>query len=312
MMKDNFGREINYLRVSLTDRCNYRCSYCMPPCGIEKKSHNDILSLEDIFTIISTFAKLGGNKVRFTGGEPLVRIGAASLIERVSSELPEIKKLCLTTNGILLPQYFDQLKRCNLSSINISIDSLDEKKYTSITGGGNLENALNGLQLAKQLAPEVKVNAVLMRGINDTEILSFAKFARDNDVKIRFIELMPFAANSTFSKYNILADEVIQNNNLTFVERINNTDYYAFDSDLKVGFIRPLSHKFCGDCNRLRLTSDGKIMPCLHNNIEVDIKPYLLNGNVEEAIINSVNIKPKAHAINLGNLQKRNMNTIGG
>ncbi len=310
-MKDEFLREIDYLRVSLTDLCNYRCRYCMKEGGVEKKSHADMLTLEETFEVIKVFVSLGGKKVRFTGGEPLVRKNAVSLIMRVSKELG-VKNLGLTTNGVYLPKYKDELKEAGLSSINVSIDTLDADKYKQVTMCGNIDDALKGLSTAKQIAKEVKINAVLMRGINDDEIKTFADFASEQGAKLRFIEVMPFAENNSYEQYGISATEIINKYGLKHLETIGNAEYYQFDDGKMVGFIRPLSNKFCSACNRLRLTSDGKLLACLHGDVELDIKPYIKNGNIEEAIKEIVAQKPFCHNLDLGKIQTRNMNYIGG
>ncbi|MBR4800560.1 MAG: GTP 3',8-cyclase MoaA [Clostridia bacterium] len=308
-MKDTFQREITYLRVSLTDLCNYRCRYCMKERGVEKKSHADLLTLEETFDVISAFKSLGGKKVRFTGGEPLVRRGAVSLIERVGRELD--LEIGLTTNGVYLPEHIDRLKDV-VSLVNVSIDTLDRDKYRFITMDGNLDDAIAGLVAAKKNVDNVKVNAVLMRGINDDSVKEFADFASDMGVTLRFIELMPFAENNAYDKFGISATEVIDRYGLTLVETVGNAEYYSFADGKRVGFIRPLSNKFCAECNRLRLTSDGKLLPCLHGEGEIDVKPYLKDGNVEDAIKEAISQKPFCHNIDGGKMQTRRMNYIGG
>lgn len=308
-MKDPFGREIDYLRVSLTDLCNYRCIYCMKECGVEKKSHGEILALEEIFSVVEAFAKLGGKKVRFTGGEPLVRRNALSLIQRVG-EL-SLQKIGLTTNGVFLPQHAETLAEAGVTSVNVSIDTLDEEKYRLITKGGDKNDALAGLNAATEWFEEVKINAVLMRGIND-DVRPFAEFVYEKKLPLRFIELMPFAENDAYKKYGVSASEVIEKNGLMLSETVGNTDYYVFSDGVKVGFIRPLSHKFCGGCNRLRLTSDGKLLPCLHGKEEIDIKPFLKEGNIEKGILQAIEKKPICHNMGNGILQTRKMNYIGG
>ncbi|MBQ3755179.1 MAG: GTP 3',8-cyclase MoaA [Clostridia bacterium] len=308
-MKDAFEREIDYLRVSLTDLCNYRCKYCMKEGGVEKKSHADMLTLEEVFDVISAFKSLGGKKVRFTGGEPLVRKGAVSLIERVGRELDV--EIGLTTNGVYLPENIDRLKDV-VSLVNVSIDTLDKDKYRFVTMGGNLDDALAGLKAARDNVKNVKVNAVLMRGINDESVKEFADFANSMGVTLRFIELMPFAENNAYAQYGISATEIIERYGLRHVETIGNAEYYAFADGKKVGFIRPLSNKFCKDCNRLRLTSDGKLLPCLHGEGEIDVKPYLKDGKVQEALLQAVASKPFCHNIDSGKMQTRKMNYIGG
>ena len=309
-MIDSFGRTVDYLRVSLTDRCNYRCLYCMKETGVEKKSHADILSLEDVYAVIRTFAELGGKKVRFTGGEPLVRKGVVGLMEKVGKL--GLKKIGLTTNGAYLTQYAEDLSKAGVTAVNVSIDSLDPAQYAYVTKCGILNEALDGLRVAVDRFAEVKLNAVLMRGINDDKIEDFADFADGLGIPVRFIELMPFAENDAFQKYGVSANEVKEKYDLTLVETVGNTDYFALPSGKKVGFIRPLSHKFCAGCNRLRLTSDGKILPCLHGDKEIDLKPYLKNENIAAGLLAAAEQKPACHNMGSGILQTRRMNYIGG
>ena len=308
-MKDLFGRTIDYLRVSLTDRCNYRCVYCMKESGVEKKAHVDILSLEDVFCVIRAFRELGGEKVRFTGGEPLVRKNALKLIESVGKL--GFDKIGLTTNGVFLLQYAEKLAKAGVTSVNVSIDALDRENYARVTKGGDVEDALMGLQAAKDFFPEVKMNAVLMKGIND-DVRAFAEFATEKGVALRYIELMPFSENDAFKVYGVSATDVIEKNGLTLVEKKGNAEVYAFPDGVKVGFIRPLSRKFCAECNRLRLTSDGKILPCLHGDGEIDVKPYLKQGTVKDALIKAAQAKPACHHMDGGVLQTKKMNYIGG
>ena len=309
-MIDSFGRTVDYLRVSLTDRCNYRCLYCMKETGVEKKSHADILSLEDVYAVIRTFAELGGKKVRFTGGEPLVRKGVVGLMEKVGKL--GFEKIGLTTNGAYLTQYAEDLSKAGVTAVNVSIDSLDPAQYAYVTKCGILNEALDGLRAAVDHFAEVKLNAVLMRGINDDKIEDFADFADGLGIPVRFIELMPFAENDAFQKYGVSANEVKEKYDLTLVETVGNTDYFALPSGKKVGFIRPLSHKFCAECNRLRLTSDGKILPCLHGDKEIDLKPYLKNENIAAGLLAAAEQKPACHNMDSGILQTRRMNYIGG
>ncbi len=314
-MQDSFGRNIDYARISLTDRCNYRCVYCMPECGVEKKTHNDILSLEDTFKIICALKDLGVKKFRFTGGEPLVRKGAVDLIEKTAA-LDGVKT-ALTTNGVYLPECVDKLYDLKLNGLNVSIDTLDKDKYKIISGGGNLDDALNGLESAITAGiNNIKINAVLMKGVNDDAIEEFATFGKEKGARVRFIELMPFSNGNSYEKYGISADEVIRRYNLKKVdieEYTKNTEYYAFDDGKIVGFIRPISHKFCSECNRIRLTADGKLLLCLHRNIEVDLRDCLDDYDaLKDRIIQAIKNKPESHNLDEGNLQSRSMNAIGG
>lgn len=313
-MIDSFNRDIKYARVSLTDKCNYRCFYCMPECGIEKKAHSEILSLDDMYKILSALKKCGFEKVRFTGGEPLVRKGAVDLISKVQKEL-KIDQLSITTNGVYIKENINVLK--NLDSINISIDSFDAEKYKMVTRGGNLQDALDGFYAIKDSGiKRIKVNAVLMKGINDNEIKDFAVFGKENNVDVRFIELMPFSFGNSYETYGISANEVIAKYNLKKVEKktyTNNAETYMFDSGEEVSFIRPLSNKFCSKCNRIRITSDGKMLLCLHRLDNVDLKPYINDEEkLIEAIKEGIKNKPECHELNNGKLQTRSMNKIGG
>lgn len=310
-MTDKFGRQIDYMRVSLTDRCNYRCVYCMGNEGIEKKSHDDILSLERIFDVIRAFVNVGGKKIRFTGGEPFVRKGAADLIRKTKSAFPDCT-VAITTNGVLLPAYIEEIKN-SVDAINISIDSLDPDVYARVTRGGRLSDALDGLRVAKENTfAEIKINAVLMKDVNDGEVRAFADFGRERGVRVRFIETMPFRDNASLKKYMISSEKIIGEYGLAFHESDNNARYYLFPDGTEIGFISALSHKFCADCNRIRLTADGKLLPCLHGNREIDLKPYFDDNDIENAFKVAIMQKPKSHNIDRGDLQQRSMNSIGG
>ena len=310
-MKDEFLRTIDYMRVSLTDRCNYRCVYCMDECGVEKKAHDDILSFEDTLKIIRAFHSLGGRKIRFTGGEPLVRKGAPDFIKEVKNELPDLF-IGLTTNGVYLPKYIDKLQDC-VDGLNISIDTLDDKKYTEITRGGSLACAIEGLTTAKKHGIEnIKINAVLMKGVNDKSAGEFSAFQKKYGVEVRFIEMMPVMNERAFHEYYASVDDFIKDNELTFSSRDNKVDFYKTKDGAEIGVIGALHNKFCSSCNRIRLTADGKILPCLHHNIFVDAKPYLAYGDEAQAIIKAVEEKPREHLMEKGVLQKTHMNGIGG
>ena len=315
-MLDSFGREIDYIRISITDRCNYRCLYCMPEQGIEKKQHSDILSFESILKIVTALSKVGIKKVRVTGGEPMVRKGCLSFVNELSS-IPGIFDVCLTTNGFYLYDAEQELKNTKIDMLNVSLDTLDEITYAKITRGGDLKKVLKGLDVAKNSGiKEIKINAVLMRGINDNAIREFAEFGKANNFKIRFIEIMPFSVNNSFETYGISADEIIKKYGLIRTEDkdySNNVETYTFEDGLEVGFIRPISKKFCEKCNRLRLTADGKLLLCLHGSSYVDLMDIVDDEKaLDEAIKKAIAIKPKEHNINLGQIQQRDMNRIGG
>jgi cyclic pyranopterin phosphate synthase len=299
-MLDKKGRKIDYLRVSLTDRCNLRCVYCMPEEGIIKKTHNDIVRFEDLEKVISAFATLGIRKVRFTGGEPLILKGIEKLIEFTSS-LPSIVDVSLTTNGILLFDKAEELKLAGLNRVNISLDTLDKDKYKKITRGGDINKVLSAIEkcISIDLKP-VKINVVLMKGINDDEVEDFINLTKNMPIQVRFIELMPIGEGLKFyDRSSMKVDEVIDKHTelIHIKDKSNVASVYKIDGAKgTVGFISPISCKFCNDCNRIRLTSTGSIKPCLHSQEEISLNPYfyddkMLRHLIEEAIYN----KPDEH-----------------
>ena len=314
-MKDLFGREITYLRISVTDLCNLRCKYCMPD-GVCQKQHEDILTFEEIQEITEAAASLGIQKIRITGGEPLVRRGCVELC-RMISEVQGIKEVDMTTNGILLEQHASNLKKAGLTRVNISLDTMDPVKYRDITGGGSLDAALSGIRAAFEagLTP-VKVNTVLIGGFNDDEIRSFAELTRTMPLELRFIELMPMGG--VFGKEAYLSGQAVLDQVpelLPVPEQGGVARLFRLpDGKGKIGLISPLSRHFCGTCNRLRLTSDGCIKPCLHSGLEIPIRGKhgqdLVNA-LQEAILQ----KPQMHGrLDAEHPSKagRTMNTIGG
>ena len=319
-MKDKFGREITYLRVSVTDRCNLRCKYCMPPGGIEKKDHEDILSLEDTFRIIKESTKLGIKKIRFTGGEPLVRIGLANLIKDVS-KLEGIEEITMTTNGILLSKHIKELKEAGLNRVNISLDTLKPERYKEITRGGDFNKVIEGIKLVEKygLKP-IKINVVFMKGFNDDEVKDFVQLTLENDIIIRFIELMPFGERHSWTKDKYISNskvlEKLDNYEEVEYEKGSPSRYYKIKGAKgKIGLINPISRHFCNTCNRIRLTSDGKIKPCLHSDLEIDMKKYLdSNEKIYKGLVEAINLKPSKHHINEEGYDpiKRDMNRIGG
>ena len=311
-MLDSYGRKIEYLRLSITDLCNLRCKYCMGEDGVCKKDHNGILSIEDMTTIAKVFHDKGVKKLRVTGGEPLVRKG----FDTLARNLGEIgfDTLAVTTNGILLPKYAQTLLECGFSRVNISLDSLDNQVYCSVTRGGDLALALKGIEVAKDTFDKVKVNAVLMKGINDNQIESFAEFGANMGVEVRFIELMPFENSLDFARGKFIStDEVVSGLNLTFVGEEGNCRTYQFADGKKVGFIAPKSHKFCPSCNRVRVTADGKLLNCLHENCEYDLTPFLADETtLSNRIDQVIKRKPLCHNIYEKDAQTRPMSNIGG
>ncbi|MFZ5966386.1 MAG: GTP 3',8-cyclase MoaA [Bacillota bacterium] len=321
-MEDQVGRRINYLRVSVTDLCNLRCRYCMPEEGIEKKRHGEILSLEEIFEIIKASVTLGVNKVRITGGEPLVRKDIVSLIENIG-KLEEIKDIALTTNGVLLKQFAQDLKNAGLMRVNISLDTLKEDKYKEITRGGRLEQVLDGIEEAKKagLYP-IKINTVLIGGFNDDEIERFAQLTVDEEIHVRFIELMPLGQASSWAKSNFLSNAFIKEQLPDLIpvhegDKSSPARYYKLPGAKgKIGLINPISSHFCKYCNRIRLTADGRLKPCLHSNQEIDLKEVVRErkDDLREMLTKAILQKPQQHTLNqLDNEPvERDMFRIGG
>lgn len=320
-MKDTLGRNINYLRISVTDRCNLRCMYCMPEEGICKKQHQDILSLEEIYEVVKVCSELGVNKVRITGGEPLVRIGITSLIEKIS-RLENIKDIALTTNGVLLERYSEELKEAGLKRVNISLDTLNEEKYSYITRGGKLNDVMKGIKAAERVGMyPIKLNTVLIGGFNDDEIEAFIELTNESPIEVRFIELMPLGQAAGWAKKHFVSNRLILDRvkELTLVgseDPSSPATYYKLPGAMgKVGLINPISHAFCGSCNRIRLTADGKLKPCLHSEEEIEVLNVIRgNGNLKEAIVRAINQKPTQHSLNSkdSNPIKRDMYRIGG
>lgn len=319
-MKDSFGREINYLRVSLTDRCNLRCQYCMPEEGIKDKvAHKDTLYIEEVYHIIEELAQLGISKVRFTGGEPLVRKGIVDLIS-MTNKLPGIKEIAMTTNGLLLKKYARELKEAGLDRVNISLDTLDRDKYKEITRGGSLEKVLEAIEISKEVGlTPIKLNTVLIGGFNDDEIEDFINLTIDEDIDVRFIELMPIGEARDFSEENFLSNNVILERNPQLIPVIKEdisspaTYYMHPDGKGRIGIINPISCKFCSDCNRIRLTATGKLKLCLHSNREIDLRTPLRNKeSIRELLIDSILSKEKEHRLEDKEYITRNMNQIGG
>ena len=319
-MIDKKGRKINYLRVSLTDRCNLRCVYCMPEEGIIKKTHDDIFHFQDILKVIKASAVLGVNKVRFTGGEPLIVKGIDKLIYE-TSKIQGINDISLSTNGILLSDSIHELKKAGLNRVNISLDTLDREKYKEITRGGELNKVMDAIDKCLTLGVKpVKINAVLMKGFNDDEIDNFINLTKESPIHVRFIELMPIGEGVKFFKDSFMSSkEVIKKYpQLIPVEReeFSTAELYKVQDGVgKIGFINPLSCKFCSECNRIRLTSEGGIKPCLHSEQEYNIKKYVNNeALLIKELENIMYNKPLEHHLGKEKLSssKKMMFQIGG
>ena len=318
-MIDNFGRKINYLRISLTDRCNLRCIYCMPETGINNMiSHDEILSLEEFYEIIKIFVELGIDKIRFTGGEPLVRKNMIDLI-RKTSKLDDVKDISLTTNGLLLKSMAKDLKDAGLNRVNISLDTLDKEKYASITRGGDLNAVLEAIDEAIKVGlTPIKINTVLMGGFNDDEIRNLVQLTK-RGIDVRFIELMPIGGATGFAKEKFISNDLILKT-ISELEPVEREDisspatYYKLPGATgKVGIINPISCKFCNNCNRIRLTASGQLKLCLHSNREIDLKSALRNSeDVKQIIKDAIMTKEESHHLEDKKYITRNMNEIGG
>lgn len=323
-MQDCFQREINYLRVSVTDRCNLRCRYCMPEEGVVLKGYRDILSLEEIARLVSCAAELGIKKVRLTGGEPLVRRGLAGLVQLIG-DVSGIEEIALTTNGMLLPRHAGELKAAGLDRVNISLDTMDPEKFRYITRSGILDRVLAGIEaaLAAGLGP-VKLNMVVVKGFNDDEILDFARLTLGRPLHVRFVELMPVGEGrgEGFLPLGEVRERIAAHFSLEPRHDLPGNgpaDYYTIPGAAgRIGFIAAMSRRFCKSCNRLRLTTDGKIRPCLQKEIEVDVMRLLRSGAddaaLREAFRQAAAVKPEKHDMELngwGCLPRR-MFQIGG
>lgn len=322
MMKDNYGRTIDYLRISITDRCNLRCVYCMPEEGITCIPHKEILSYEEIQTICQKMAEIGLKHIRITGGEPLVRKECWNLIQRLK-ENPLIETVTLTTNGILLAEMAEKLVQAGVDGINISLDTLDQIEYAQITRGGDVKKVLEGLKAILNY-PQVttKINCVVGGEGWEKRAVSIAELAKNNPVHVRFIEYMPTDRKQL--RQMKLQDEVRKLLESVYGLAVDcekpfgfgPSSYYQLEGFLgKIGFISAMSHKFCETCNRLRLTADGKLRLCLQSSEMIDLKSLLRQGNELEliaAIQAAIDRKPKEHHLEESGIETVSMSQIGG
>lgn len=326
-MQDTYQREINYLRVSVTDRCNLRCVYCVPPEGVQSAPHEEILRLEEIETVVRAAARVGVKKIRLTGGEPLVRKGLEDLVRRISN-IPGIDDITLTTNGLLLPLRVHALKEAGVKRVNISLDTLKAGRYREITRGGDLGGAWAGIQAALEagLHP-VKLNTVVIRGFNDDEVTAMARLTLERPLHVRFIELMPIGSSSGWAAGRFVpAGEIMAAINAGLGRLLpakqpaggGPAKYYRLkDAPGTIGFITSMSEHFCHKCNRLRLTASGGLRPCLYDGREIDLKTPLREGagirEIAGLIMEAVALKPDRHHMLEGWRDgRRVMSQIGG
>ena len=310
-VKDNFGREISYLRISVTQRCNLNCVYCGKEDCAKKAAE---LTPNDYYTFAEAFAKCGIKKVRITGGEPLVRNDIAEIV-RLIRAIPEIETISLTTNGVYLKQYAKKLKAAGLDSVNISLDSTDGSTYRHLTGADVLQKVMEGIDEAEKtgLSP-IKINAVLMKGVNSDGAGELINLARERKIDVRFIELMPFSDEGENAALMVKGCEILER--FPFLEYSNTEGtakyYSAYGFKGRVGLINPVTHKFCNECNRVRLLCDGKVKPCLGYDTAYDIMPCI---DDEEKLVKKIKSiilqKPAGH-----NFENKNathgLNRTGG
>lgn len=313
-MKDRFGRNITYLRISVTDLCNLRCKYCMPESGVESLCHSDILSIEEIVEIVKIASKNGIKKIRLTGGEPLVRRGFINLCKEIS-KIDKIEDIAITTNGVHLKAMADELFENKVRRINFSLDTLVKEKYNDITRRNDFDKAMESLFYAIEKGFKVKLNVVLIGGFNDDEIENFVNLTKDYDIEVRFIELMQIGESANWSKDKFISNKIV-------LEKVPELEFDGVSGVAKIykikgqkgriGLISPISCSFCEDCNRIRLTSDGKLKPCLHSRDEINLKG-LSGKELEEIFKKGIYEKPEKHHLEDGKSEStRDMNKIGG
>jgi GTP 3',8-cyclase len=325
-LTDRFGRTVNYVRLSVTDRCDFRCVYCMAE-EMTFLPREQVLTLEEIARVAKSFVSLGTEKIRLTGGEPLVRRDILELVKEIGGY--GLRDFAMTTNGSQLPTMAERLRKAGLKRLNISLDSLDAEKFSRITRTGKLSQVLDGIDAAKEAGFKgIKLNAVVMKGGNDEEVPELVEFARKKQVDITFIEEMPLGEISDHDRGEVLctSDEVhniiSQRHELvpTTEDSGGPARYYRMsDSDIRVGFISPHSHNFCSTCNRVRVTVEGRLLLCLGNEHSVDLRRVLrshpeTDDKLRETIIGAMDLKPERHHFSSeGDVQiLRFMNMTGG
>lgn len=324
---DSFARPINYLRISVTDRCNLRCVYCMPPEGIEQRSHEEILTFEEIVRLVEAAATVGITKIRLTGGEPLARLGLPDLARMIAA-VPGIDDISMTTNGTLLAHHADALAAAGLNRVNVSLDTLCPERFHQITRRGTLADVWDGIEAAQSVGLRpIKLNTVVMRGMNEDEMTDFAQMTLASPWHVRFIEVMPLGANAAWAGDSYVPmTEVRARIEATFgpLESVGGpagngpARYYCVPgADGTIGFITPVSEHFCFSCNRLRLTADGKLRLCLLSDAEIDLRTPLraeaTRKELADLLLSGVMGKPDGHHLAQGEVpSERVMAEIGG
>jgi len=322
---DTYGRRINYLRLSVTDRCNMRCCYCMPAQGVAKLEHREMLSYEELFKVAGACVAQGIEKIRVTGGEPLVRKGVVEFLERLSA-IPGLRELVLTTNGLQLEELALQLKKAGVARLNISLDSLKPETFARITRGADLAKVLRGIAAAEQAGfGPLKINMVVMRGVNDDEILDFAALSIDKPYTVRFIEYMPTLKDEGWGAQSMPGSEILARiaERYPLLPMVSSEmagparNFKIEGAAGAIGIITPVSGHFCESCNRIRVTAAGKVRGCLFSDEGVDLKPLLLDSDpdlLQQTIRRIVSQKPGRHHIAEEGAESAtvNMSRIGG
>ena len=328
VLTDNFRRELTYLRISITDRCNLRCRYCMPQTSFSWMPSKSILSFEEIYNLCHAFCRMGIKKIRLTGGEPLVRRGIVDLIRRING-LEGLDEICLTTNGTLLGNFASELMDAGLQHVNISLDTMTPDTYASITGADMFSHVWNSIMKVIDLGfPRIKINAVVVRGVTDMDVVDMARLSVKYPVDVRFIEFMPVGDEIPWSSESLITSDEIKQiieaelgrlDPFIPAEGAGPASLFRLDgAPGLIGFISPLSHHFCSTCNRLRITADGKLRLCLFSDREIDIKTPMRQGlkgeELEDFLRKAVSIKPEGyHALGKKHVScHKRMSSIGG
>ena len=313
-MKDNFGRDINYLRISLTDNCNLRCIYCTPEKLSQKKEEK--LLFEDIAKIIKVAKEIGIKKIRLTGGEPLLRKDLFQIINEIKKS--GIDEIYITTNGILLEEKIKNLKEAGLIGVNISLDTLDEDIFNKITRGGEIKKVINGIKKSLSLGLKVKINSVIIKEINEDSIYQLADLTKKYNLDVRYIELMPIGEGKKYQglNNNEILKKLKDRYDLEEYFEINGvTEYYKLkDSKGRIGFISPINNCFCKECNKIRITSSGEIKRCLNEEGRINLKNIKSENEIKFLLENEIKNKPEKHLFGEKKelIEKKNMNEIGG
>jgi len=322
---DSLGRNINYLRLSVTDRCNMRCSYCMPAAGVQKLCHEDVLSYEELLQVVEAAVGIGIEKVRITGGEPLVRAGIVEFLARLA-EIKGLRHLALSTNGLLLKEMAVDLRTAGVQRLNVSLDSLNPAVFARITRGGDLDRVVAGLDAAERAGfPAPKINMVVMRGVNDAELLDFVELTRSRGNSVRFIEYMPVVKQAGWQRQFVSGEEIL--GRIAAHHLLEQVDKGAFAGPSRdfripgargtIGIITAVSGHFCAECNRIRVTSTGRGKGCLFNDAQTDLTPLLRpldSSGLKRALRDIVMAKPERHDISYAGYGHQNftMAQIGG